>query len=185
MLPDNIGIHMNIRFTHRHLVNNKITSHKMRNAIKFFANLLMDKSVYDELHIDIEFVTGMLKSRGHEGESYCEDWENDSKYRWFTINIDPSISRKNILLTLAHEMVHVKQYAVGELQETASSNITKWNGKKIDDDVIDYWDLPWEIDAHGREKGLYSRYVKNEKTEGKAKSNRKSPKQPSVQTARC
>jgi hypothetical protein len=173
---------MNISFYNSDKVKSKITTNEMREACKFFINLLMDKNDYNSLQIDVGFVNHMLKERNHEGESYPEDFES---FNWFTINIDPSISRKNILLTLAHEMVHIKQYVMGELHETGNSDISKWKGKKVDDTVINYWDLPWEIEAHGREKGLYHRYVENQKTKGKAKSNRKILKQSSLQAAGC
>jgi hypothetical protein len=28
----------------------------------------------------------------------------------------------------------------------------------VDDNQVDYWDTPWEIEAHGREKGLFTRF---------------------------
>lgn len=47
----------------------------------------------------------------------------------------------NWLTTLAHEMVHVKQFARGELNES----LTKWKNKDCSD--TEYWDQPWEIEA--------------------------------------
>jgi hypothetical protein len=58
-------------------------------------------------------------------------------------------------------MVHVKQYAKGELKDYLRVNKCKWKGKIIDSDAVDYWDHPWEIEAHGREKGLYVKYLES------------------------
>ena len=48
----------------------------------------------------------------------------------------------NWLSTLAHEMVHVKQFAKGELD----SALTQWKSNKYCGN-IDYWDQPWEKEA--------------------------------------
>jgi hypothetical protein len=48
----------------------------------------------------------------------------------------------NWLSTLAHEMVHVKQFAKGELD----SALTQWKSNKYCEN-IDYWDQPWEKEA--------------------------------------
>lgn len=63
-----------------------------------------------------------------------------------------------MMMTLAHEMVHVKQFAMGELEE----NMNVWKGKRFSGKT-DYWDTPWEIEAHGREYGLWSRFAEKYK----------------------
>ena len=60
----------------------------------------------------------------------------------------------DILKTLAHEMVHVKQFALGELIWPEHNKYPKWFGKRINYEHTSYWDLPYEVEAHGREKGL-------------------------------
>ena len=56
-------------------------------------------------------------------------------------------------------MVHVKQYAKGELKDFIRVNRIKWMGKIYDESKLDYWEQPWEIEAHGREKGLYYKFT--------------------------
>ena len=51
-----------------------------------------------------------------------------------------------MLMTIAHELVHVKQYEIGKLTQTNEAD-------------IDYWDRPSEIEAHGREVGLFIRWA--------------------------
>jgi len=58
-----------------------------------------------------------------------------------------------ILKTLAHELVHVKQYVLGELSYRTHGMI--W--KKVTyapDNIFEYFETPFEIEAYGREKGL-------------------------------
>ena len=86
---------------------------------------------------------------------YCQDdGEN-----MFTIEIDKTQNAYDFMLTVAHEMVHVKQFARGELKDIMKAHsLCKWQGREFDTEDLNYWDYPWEIEAHGREKGLYLRF---------------------------
>lgn len=80
----------------------------------------------------------------------------------FDIELNPE-ENISILQTLAHEMVHVKQFATGELRLLASKGrAARWNNvpwKNNRDEMDYYYDSPWEIEAFGRERGLYIRFV--------------------------
>jgi hypothetical protein len=52
-----------------------------------------------------------------------------------------------------------KQYARRELHPSKEA----WLGKTINPKKVSYWDLPWEIEAHGREVGLFVRYCEENK----------------------
>jgi hypothetical protein len=55
--------------------------------------------------------------------------------------------------TLAHELVHVKQFARGEL----SDNLQYWKGK--DHSSTKYWEQPWEKEARKLQKKLMVQYI--------------------------
>jgi hypothetical protein len=86
-------------------------------------------------------------------------YNSRKKAREFLIEVHPGIGARTIMETLAHEMVHVKQYAYGELDDCLSV----WRGDFIDSDNLDYWIHPWEIEAHGRELGLVTKFATQEK----------------------
>ena len=68
--------------------------------------------------------------------------------------IDSRLSLDQLFITLAHEIVHVKQYAKGQLKVRTTrrgNSIFTWLGKKH---TGDYYDLPWEIEAFSRERVL-------------------------------
>ena len=74
----------------------------------------------------------------------------------FTITIDADINYALGLQTLAHEMVHVKQYIKGELAIDADG-YQLWKGKKV---YTDRWvDDAWEIEAMRKEVLLMNRYL--------------------------
>ena len=91
---------------------------------------------------------------------YCCELDNN---REFEIEVDRKLKLRTLLETVAHEMVHVKQYARRELHPVHDT----WCGKTYNPKKVSYWDLPWEIEAHGRETGLFVRWAEKEKLAGK------------------
>jgi hypothetical protein len=97
----------------------------------------------------LEVTIKLKKPKGAMG--YCLELDSN---REFELEIDRTQSLRKLLETVAHEMVHVKQFARRELHP---SNDT-WYGKTYNPKKVSYWDLPWEIEAHGREVGLFVRW---------------------------
>jgi len=89
----------------------------------------------------------------------------------FTVYLDSKLSMKNLLLSLGHELVHVKQAFKAELIDI--DEVTSlWNGKEFDHRGCHYYDFPWEIEAHGRERGLLARWLDVDKNAEITKINR-------------
>ena len=60
---------------------------------------------------------------------------------------------REYLITLFHELTHVKQYCSGDLKSRPGYCV--WKNEKIDPDT-EYWDEPWEREALSIELGAYS-----------------------------
>ena len=60
-------------------------------------------------------------------------------------------------------MVHVKQFAKGEMRDLSGAEKVSWNGERYDLSADEYFDRPWEIEAHGRELGLFIRWAEKNK----------------------
>ncbi len=71
----------------------------------------------------------------------------------YVIALKPS-KWQELGITLAHEMVHVKQMAKGTLKVEGGN--TWWRGKKYSKRTK-YLDMPWEIDAFARQELLFRR----------------------------
>ena len=69
----------------------------------------MHKNKTKHFEIDIE----VSKKFGNQGSCVNEDDEKPSRY--FTIQLRDAKDDNDIFHTLAHEMVHLKQYAHGQL----------------------------------------------------------------------
>ena len=77
------------------------------------------------------------------------DYNESNKPREFQIELNPVIGSHDILETLAHEMVHVKQTVRGQLSSRGVSLF--WRGKKVLCSKINYYDRPWEIEAWSKQ----------------------------------
>jgi len=62
-----------------------------------------------------------------------------------------------MLITLAHEMVHVKQYARGELKQLVRQPLYRWKKEYLPLDTP-YLEQPWEKEAYALEETLYDEF---------------------------
>lgn len=133
-----------------------------RELIESLANFCVDKLMprKQNLEVDIIQVRNMAED---EGSFACViDTEN---LNTFEVSLDKGMSLRKKLLSVAHEMVHVKQFTRKELQHTQWVNIQTWKGKRYDINKI-YWELPWEIEAYGREVGLFNQWIEAKNIKG-------------------
>ncbi len=133
----------------------------LKEAAEFFFFYLMDPRMVRNLTLDIE----VSKNLDVEGE--CVDEDGIRNPRWFTIGLKNQ-DIDDMIKTLGHEMVHVKQHAKNELQSghavVARGGLkiySKWMGEiwKPKGKEDHYFDAPWEIEAYGREVGLFAKWV--------------------------
>jgi len=146
-----LKIHGGIQRHHKHC----------RQFVRFFANKFFTKDVSKQLKINILF---LKRKRINLNEPYAEvEWVDNSRQpRKFKISIFYD-SKPNLLYTiasLAHEMVHVKQYVKNELVDLVSTdfNVSVYKNKKYNLAKVNYHDQPWEIEAYGRTPGLIREY---------------------------
>jgi hypothetical protein len=126
----------------------------VQRASQFYAEQLFPKQLLRHLVVTVKF----NKHLDAFGYTSVEKRNSKGKAREFLIELHPYISGKEILKSLAHEFVHVKHYVYEELNEEQ----TQWQGEPFDSDAVDYYELPWEIEAHGRETGLFTSFAKKE-----------------------
>jgi hypothetical protein len=73
----------------------------------------------------------------------------------YLVVIKPHRNLKEIGLTLAHEMVHVKQLAKGTLKNRKSGSYI-WAGKRYSKNTA-YLSMPWEIEAFSKQELILRR----------------------------
>ena len=129
----------------------------VKSAADFYANYLLGPKLSKNITLTIKFEK---YPRGSNDYAECIWKYINHCSRDFEITIDRRLCRREMLLALAHEMVHLKQYAKGELKDYIKpARMIGWMGEKYLEEEIDYWEQPWEIEAYGREKGLYFKFM--------------------------
>ena len=98
---------------------------------------------------------GLAKRDGMRGVV----WPNPDNPMSIVMLLDSALDSEFLVSTLCHEMVHVKQFALGQTQikYRGKKPTFYWLGRRI---RADYWDQPWEQEAWRRERVLASRIYK-------------------------
>ena len=90
--------------------------------------------------LDIHII--LRKLRGVDGLCSTED---DSK-RTFIIEAHKTLGLRQLIMTLIHEMVHVKQFAKNEMDDFHINGRQRWKSGTVPKNVS-YYDMPWEKEA--------------------------------------
>lgn len=127
------------------------------SMVDYCAQMLMPR-IAPTISIDIQLVHNLYDKEGVVGDCIPDDFADANHPRDFVMRIDSKEPLREMLETVAHEMVHVKQFAKGELYQSSRNSKHRWQGQWVNKDP-DYWDCPWEIEAFGRQPGLFLRWV--------------------------
>lgn len=142
----------NVFFHNTDLVSKK--AHRYCDELShFILNKFFQERRLRYIFVDVSFEKNLFKEYGQYGNCIWED--QHYKPNEFSIELEPNQPLPILLNSLAHELVHVKQWAKGEYYQTMKNRrVYKYNNKYYNVDKVDYWDQPWEIEAHGRAIGL-------------------------------
>ena len=113
------------------------------NKPKKIEVVLLDSAVLfacSYLKLDLDFVIEFESLKRHQF-GLC-DYEEDE----VIIFIAKRLSVENVVRTLFHELVHVKQYESGRLDHNKL-----WEGKLYD---CNYYEYPWEVEAFDLEEKM-------------------------------
>jgi hypothetical protein len=136
------------------VINGKLNKRQIR-ALEYYASNLFTPQLQKHIEITVKFVKF---ADYHHGLVTVEDYNVLGSPRSFIIEINRSDNAETKLISLAHELVHVKQYARNELNE----QMTYWRGEYVNSDTIPYEQQPWEIEAESRGKELYAQFLAQE-----------------------
>lgn len=130
-----------------------------RQFCKFFASKFFTKDLSNAIILKIDHRPGGSLVSDLADCVWTDDEDPPRKFH-IQIYVPEETFLVNYLRTLAHEMVHLKQFAKRELRQLPSTKneVCKWLGKRYQWEMH-YWDRPWEIEAYGREKGLVVDYA--------------------------
>lgn len=161
---------LKVHFTRINLAKEKgISREALLEAINFFLDQLVSKRMKNSLTLFIKFHDTM---HGYGDCIYLDDTLRPKEFE-INIKLNSTVNYKNLMQSIAHELVHVKQWCTGEMRDYSKATLigqVSWRKEKYDLSKLDYWFLPWEIEAHGMEVSLYQHFCrykrkqKNKKT---------------------
>ena len=117
-------------------------SNKTKRDIAYNVVHYMIKRLMPRLrNIEVEV---KLKKLDGDCVGYCLMGDNN---REFELEIDKNLNIKDLVMTLCHEMVHVKQYVRREMDDWNGVAVARWKNKTVQPGTP-YYDLPWEKEAY-------------------------------------
>ena len=138
-------------------VNKKLISYVQR----VYSYLGLDQ--FEDCIIDIDFVK---KCAGGAG-GYCDGDDEEIRVELARQDLVGRIPTKDLMINIAHELVHVQQIASGRLVNKGfvfrDDNPNVMTTKQIFDGKeyvgVNYKDQPWEIEAYSLENVIYNACV--------------------------
>lgn len=134
---------------------------KIESLVKFCLTRFLTARKINALAITIAFLPQASTGGGCapldlEYRSYGIDLAtfNDREQEFYT--------ERDLSIILCHELVHIKQWALGEKFEYADGKRTRWQGNDYSVD-LEYWAQPWEHEAYGLERALYELWLLEQK----------------------
>lgn len=129
----------------------------IRYSIPAFMGMLVHPNLFKKLSICVNKVPALPDFPDQIGLVRAKD---DKPPRDFNITIFGDHPPLEFLKINAHECVHIKQFATGERKDYVHPSFkVKYGGQIYDPELMDYWDMPWEIDAMDKEEGLLVRFL--------------------------
>ena len=107
------------------------------NVVHYMIKQLMPRLRNIEIEVKLTTLTG-------DAVGYCLMGDNN---RDFELEIDKNLNIKDLVMTLCHEMVHVKQYVRKEMDDWNGLAVARWKNKTVLPNT-NYYDLPWEKEAY-------------------------------------
>lgn len=134
---------------------------EMVAVLEWAATMLLGRRMTRFIYVDLAFISPReMKRTEMPGAVALVDYSltTRNRARNFTIDIDKTLSKTDMIRTIIHEMVHVKQYARKELRNFGLTS--SWKGKQYDTLFLPIQDRPWEQEAYALENSLYMEYMK-------------------------
>ena len=119
------------------------------NQPKHIKTSLLDRCISfacEYLHLDVDFEIYFERLDQFQC-GFCS-YEEDE----ILIVVSKTLSENDVIRTIFHEMVHIKQYVEGRLEVGSPQ---RWLGKVYD---WDYENMPWEVEAFDLEQKMVDIY---------------------------
>jgi hypothetical protein len=147
-----------------HSCKDEVLKEELTTAALFFGLQLLSFRLLQNIEVDLY----IRKNINDMGNCTILDYNLSGKPRHFEIRLKFFRKKEKMISTLAHELVHLKQFAKLELNDS----LNKWKGFPVEEEKISYHDLPWEVEAYCIEEVLMRQYLQYKYVDEKTKQYR-------------
>jgi hypothetical protein len=137
----------------------KSTEILIKDLIEYVCNKFLNKRQINSIKIEVE-LHNYEKIDGMNAQMYIDDVSYKNYPKSYVFELATKIPLFRLLISVAHECVHLKQYVLKEMKDK-NDGIVEFLGKDYKLNSMEYHDYPWEIEAHGREIFLVLHYLKS------------------------
>lgn len=130
----------------------KLEKQLVRSISKFIQETYFPRR--KAVKIDFKITRMMASGEGYNGLCYRQDKAGE-----FEIFIDRSMSAKDFIKVVIHEMIHVKQYLLRELVDRKNKDSYKTYWKGVDHTSTEYENQPWELEAYELQEKMYPKFL--------------------------
>ena len=126
----------------------------VKNATRWMLGYTLGNRLANNIKLKIR-ITEKLKDSNFYGSVV---WEDDNhRPREYDMELCNYLKDSMLYRVLAHEIVHIRQYATGDLKDLAShADYCKWKNTMVQSEGRgsgSYFDLPWEVEAR-KQQGI-------------------------------
>lgn len=142
------------------LIHNFRDNDKFVQDLRAFISWYVDKYIVEVEELEIHLCLHQKPFKGASlADTECINQDEIWKSKFIlNAHINKRCSLIELIKLMAHEMTHVKQYAMDEMEDV-DEVLVKWKGRCYNTNKVEYYDRPWEIDAFGRERGVMLSYI--------------------------
>lgn len=133
------------------ITTSRFKNRKLSNTIRRAINFYLQQLFKETPNITITII--QMPGLGADGT--CEKISKKN----YVIELNDDLSLEHSLITLAHEAVHIKQYANKQLRTwfLKTGTVDIWEGKRFRN--VSYFQQPWEAEALLLEEQLFIDFV--------------------------
>lgn len=126
-------------------------------ARKVIPNLVGTR-LYQKISLDIVIRKDLQKREQMYGS--CDWLDHNERPKFYEIELDDQMSFKNTAITICHELIHLKQFAKGQLKDYGHSEKARWMQTIVNHERVKYHNLPWEKEAYALQNKVFIKMLK-------------------------
>lgn len=125
------------------------------SAASHALDYLVSKRMKNSLEITITIEKDLILEKNIWGDMMVDDDSRSPKLFEVRLSYSGASSFGVLIKALCHELVHVTQFATRRLRNLSGSYRVNFLNRYYTTIDVDYYDRPWEIEAHDLETKIY------------------------------